>query len=111
MNDCPEKSFVGCVLRTINPIEWRARTPALPDFLCFVGGPKAHAQLFIETSAKSHFVILSEAKDLVFSHTYEILRSLRSLRMTGAGTFAEVSIYQKGTKEIAMAFSAVRLTD
>jgi hypothetical protein len=45
----------------------------------------------VETSAKSHFVILSEAKDLVFSRTYEILRSLRSLRMTGAGTFAEVS--------------------
>jgi hypothetical protein len=25
-----EKSVVGCVLRTINPVEWRARTPALP---------------------------------------------------------------------------------
>ena len=45
----------------------------------------------IETSAKSHFVILSAAKDLMFPHTSEILRSLRSLRMTGAGTFAEVS--------------------
>jgi poly(ADP-ribose) glycohydrolase ARH3 len=29
---CLEKSFAGCVLRTINPVEWRARTPALPDF-------------------------------------------------------------------------------
>jgi hypothetical protein len=27
----------------------------------------------------------------MFARTYEILRSLRSLRMTGAGTFAEVS--------------------
>ncbi len=44
-----------------------------------------------ETSAKSHFVILSAAKDLVSPHSYEILRSLRSLRMTGKGTFAEVS--------------------
>jgi len=44
-----------------------------------------------ETSAKSRFVILSEAKDLVFPCSYEILRSLRSLRMTGKGTFAEVS--------------------
>ena len=42
-------------------------------------------------SAKSHFVILSEAKDLVFTYSYEILRSLRSLRMTKPGTFAEVS--------------------
>jgi len=45
------------------------------------------------TAANSHFVILSEAKDLVFSRTYEILQSLRSLRMTGKGTFAEV-LYQ-----------------
>jgi hypothetical protein len=44
-----------------------------------------------ETSAKSHFVILSPAKDLVFARSYEILRSLRSLRMPGKGTFAEAS--------------------
>jgi hypothetical protein len=42
-------------------------------------------------SAKSHVVILSVARDLVFSCSYEILRSLCSLRMTGEGTFAEVS--------------------
>jgi hypothetical protein len=45
----------------------------------------------IETSTNSHFVILSAAKDLVFTCSYEILRSLRSLRMTGEGTFPEVS--------------------
>ena len=45
----------------------------------------------LETSAKIHFVILSVAKDLVFPRIYEILRSLRFLRMTGEGTFAEVS--------------------
>jgi hypothetical protein len=32
--------------------------------------------------------MLSEAKDIVFSPTYEILRSLRSLRMTGREIFA-----------------------
>ena len=32
-----------------------------------------------ESSAQSHFVILSEAKDLVFFRIHEILRSLRSL--------------------------------
>ncbi len=47
----------------------------------------------LESSSKSHFVILSEAKDLVFTYSYEILRSLRSLRMTKAGTFAEVSTW------------------
>jgi hypothetical protein len=45
----------------------------------------------LETSAKSHFVILSEAKDLVLCRFFEILRSLRSLRMTGNATFAELS--------------------
>ena len=45
----------------------------------------------VKTSANSHFVILSAAKDLVLPCIYEILRSLRSLRMTGEGTFAEVS--------------------
>jgi hypothetical protein len=45
----------------------------------------------VETSVKCHFVILSEAKDLVFTPSYEILRSLCSLRMTGEGTFAEIS--------------------
>ena len=29
-----EKSFAGCVLRTLNPVGWRAETPALPDFPC-----------------------------------------------------------------------------
>jgi hypothetical protein len=47
----------------------------------------------IETPAKSHFVILSEAKYLVFSSLYEIIRSLRSLRMTGGGALTEVSNY------------------
>jgi hypothetical protein len=37
------------------------------------------------------FVILSAAKDLGFSRTLEILRSLRSLRMTGRIIVAEVS--------------------
>jgi hypothetical protein len=45
----------------------------------------------VETSAESYFVILSGAKDLVFSRIDEILRSLRSLRMTDEGTFAEAS--------------------
>jgi hypothetical protein len=44
-----------------------------------------------ETSAKSHIVILSGANDLVSYYNYKILQSLRSLRMTGEGTFAEVS--------------------
>jgi hypothetical protein len=42
-----------------------------------------------ETSAKSYFVILSIVKDFVFTCSHEILRSLRSLRMTGEGTLAE----------------------
>jgi len=46
-----------------------------------------------ETSAKSILVILSEAKDLVFSKSYEILQSLCSLRMTVLRTFAEVSTW------------------
>jgi hypothetical protein len=46
----------------------------------------------IETSAQSHFVILSGAKDLVFSRIYEILRSLRSIRMTSEGALAELSL-------------------
>jgi hypothetical protein len=49
----------------------------------------------VETSGKCHFVILSEAKDLVFTHSYEILRSLCSLRMTGERTFAEVPGYHQ----------------
>jgi hypothetical protein len=44
-----------------------------------------------KTSAKSLFVILSEAKDLVFTRNFEILRSLRSLRMTVERIFAELS--------------------
>jgi hypothetical protein len=46
----------------------------------------------MESSTKSHFVIQSEAKDLAFSRSYEILRSLGSLSMTGGGTFAEVQM-------------------
>jgi hypothetical protein len=33
-----EKFFVGRVLRTITPVERRARTPALPNFSFFTGG-------------------------------------------------------------------------
>jgi hypothetical protein len=44
-----------------------------------------------EAPGESHFVILSGAKDLAFSRSYEILWSLRSLRMTDEGTFPEVS--------------------
>ena len=44
----------------------------------------------VETSAKCHFVILSEAKDLVFTPSYEIFRSLCSFRMTGKRTFTEL---------------------
>jgi hypothetical protein len=46
----------------------------------------------IEVLAKSRFVIQSEAKDLVISRRYEILRSLRSLRMTGMELFARRSV-------------------
>jgi hypothetical protein len=52
-----------------------------------------------ETSAQGHFVILSEAKDLVFPYSYEILRPLRFLRMTSGGTFAGVS-YQDAIKQV-----------
>ncbi len=41
-------------------------------------------------------VILSEAKDLVFILNYEILRSLRSLRMTVARDFRRSVIFFKG---------------
>jgi hypothetical protein len=44
-----------------------------------------------EALAKCLFVILSAAKDLAFSATFEILRSLRFLRMTGMETFARGS--------------------
>src|SRR5512139_1409394 len=57
-----------------------------------------------ETSAKSHFVVLSEAKDLVFSCSYEILRSLRALRMTSEGTFAEVSIWKGLASELSQVY-------
>ena len=49
--------------------------------------------LGFETSAKHHFVILSGAKDLIFSRNYEILRSHCSLRMTNRVIFAEGSIW------------------
>jgi len=63
---------------------------------CIGETPGLPVWMQIETSADSHFVILSEAKDLVFPCSYEILRSLRSLRMTSEGTFAEVSTcYEK----------------
>jgi len=52
--------------------------------------PKDHG--YIEPSVNSYFVILSAAKDLILTCSYEILRSLRFLRMTGEGTFAEVAI-------------------
>jgi hypothetical protein len=40
-------------------------------------GPiQAEGAVRFETSAKSHFVILSEAKDLVFSRTSETLRRI-----------------------------------
>jgi hypothetical protein len=52
--------------------------------------PLANAKL-IETSTKGFFIILSAAKDLVCIHNDEMLRSLRSLRMTVERTFAEVS--------------------
>jgi hypothetical protein len=62
--------------------------------------------LQIETSAKSHFVILSAAKDLVFTCSDEILQSLRSLRMTGEGTFTEVSNCYNGRMSKAAIFHA-----
>jgi hypothetical protein len=40
--------------------------------------------------------MLSEAKDLAFLNGYEILPSLRSLRMTVLRTFAEVSDCDQG---------------
>jgi hypothetical protein len=46
----------------------------------------------VETSAKNNVVILSGAKDLIIYGTYEILQPLRSLRMTGEGTFAEAQL-------------------
>ena len=64
--------------------QFRANTWVRPDKKIVVGRQ-------IGTFADSHLVILSKAKDLVFPCSYEILRSLRSLRMTGEGTFAEVS--------------------
>jgi hypothetical protein len=36
-----------------------------------------------KTAAQGLFVILSAAKDLVYTGSYKILQSLRSLRMTG----------------------------
>ena len=54
-------------------------------------GNKRTISYRVETSANRPFVILSEAKDLIFPRIYEILRSLRFLRMTREETFAEVS--------------------
>jgi hypothetical protein len=47
-------------------------------------------KFYIESSAKTFFVILSAAKDLAFAINYQILRSLCSLRMKVKRTFAEV---------------------
>jgi len=63
----------------------------------------------LETSAKSHFVILSEAKDLVFSRIYEILRSLTSLRMTSEGAFAEVSTWYQNWKRAVTTIIRVKM--
>jgi hypothetical protein len=63
------------------------------DYLISLMNNFTSKQIFeFETSAKNRVVILSVAKDLVFTGSYEILRSLRSLRMTGERAFAEVSI-------------------
>jgi len=56
--------------------------------------------LELETSARSLFVILSEAKDLVFTRNFEILRSLRSLRMTFERIFAELSTLNFSEQEL-----------
>jgi hypothetical protein len=42
---CSEKSFVGCVLRTMSLWQLRAQRPAAPTFSCVTGGPKAHEYL------------------------------------------------------------------
>jgi hypothetical protein len=47
--------------------------------------------IWTRESAKSHFVILCVANDLVVTGSYGIIRSLHSLRMPGVGTFAEVA--------------------
>jgi hypothetical protein len=44
----------------------------------------------LENSAESRFVILGEAKDFPLTRAYEILRSRRSLKMTGVGSFIGV---------------------
>jgi hypothetical protein len=65
--------------------------------------PRPSPQIMhLETSADSRFVILSEAKDLIFLRTFEILRSLRSLRMTRGGTFTEVSSWYYSSNFAAM---------
>jgi len=35
---------VGCVLGTIDPVAWRAWTPAPPEFSWFTGSPLAYEQ-------------------------------------------------------------------
>lgn len=39
-------------LITLNPVEWRAKTPALPDFSCFTGGAQAHEVCCSEAEGK-----------------------------------------------------------
>src|SRR3989339_1772875 len=41
----PPKLNVGCGLRTINPVEWRAGTPTPLNFSSFMGGAKAHERM------------------------------------------------------------------
>jgi hypothetical protein len=68
---------------------WPAIPPAWPtEYITGSNQSKTPegVRLGVETSAKSNFVIRSEANDLVFPCIYEILRSLRSLRMTKVGT-------------------------
>jgi hypothetical protein len=43
-------------------------------------------------------VKIAPAEDPAIYHSYEILRSLRSPRMTGTGTFAEIPTWYQTTK-------------
>jgi hypothetical protein len=56
-----------------------------------VGGAAVPGRLEVAgTEARPTGLFSYKAKDLVVTGIYEILRSLRSLSMTGVGTFAEV---------------------
>src|SRR3989339_315962 len=41
------KSSIGCVLRTINPVQWRERRPAPPNLFMLYGWAKAMNDNFI----------------------------------------------------------------